>query len=49
MNIYIRRYQTDVKDNIKNQIIEIVSDYFVNNERFDRIVKSDIIKTIKNQ
>jgi len=49
INIYIRRYQSDVKDNIKNQVIDIVSDYFVNNERFDRIVKSDIIKTIKNQ
>jgi len=49
MNVYIRRYRSDVKDNIKNQVIEIVSDYFVNNERFDRIVKSDIIKTIKNK
>jgi hypothetical protein len=49
INVYIRRYQTDVKDNIKNQVIEIISDYFVNNERFDRIVRSDIMKTIKNQ
>jgi len=49
MNVYIRRYKTDVKDNIKNQVIDIISDYFISNERFDRIVKSDIMKTIKNQ
>jgi len=48
INIYIRRYRTDIQDNIKNQIIDIISDYFINNERFDRIIKSDIIKEIKN-
>lgn len=49
VNIYVRRYQNDVKENIKNQLIDVVSNYFVDNERFDRIIKSDIIKTIKNQ
>jgi len=48
INIYIRRYKTDIKDNIKNTVISIVSDYFIDNQRFDRIVKSDIIRTIKN-
>lgn len=49
VNIYVRRYQNDVKENIKNQLIDVVSNYFIDNERFDRVVKSDIIKTIKNQ
>lgn len=49
INIYIRRYQNDIKDNIKNKIIQVVSDYFIENERFDRVIKSDIIKTIKNE
>jgi hypothetical protein len=49
MNVYIRKYNTDVKDNVKNILINIISDYFINNERFDRIVKSDIIKEIKNK
>jgi hypothetical protein len=48
INVYIRRYRSDMQDNIKNQVINIISDYFINNERFDRIVKSDIIKDIKN-
>jgi hypothetical protein len=49
INIYIRRFNDDSKDNIKNSVIDIVSNYFIENERFDRIVKSDIIKTIKNE
>lgn len=48
INVYVRRYQNDVKDNIKNKIVEVVSDYFIENERFDRVVKSDVIRTIKN-
>jgi len=49
INIYVRKFQNDVKDNIKNKIIDVVSDYFISNERFDRIVKSDVIKTLKNE
>ena len=49
MNVYIRRYRKDVEDNIKNQVIDVVSDYFIDNERFDRIVKADVIRTIKNK
>ncbi len=49
-NIYIRQYnKIDTQDNIRNKVINLVSDYFINNERFDRIVKSDIIKKIKNE
>lgn len=49
MNVYIRRYRKDIEDNIKNQVIDVVSDYFIDNERFDRVVKADLIKTIKNK
>jgi len=48
INVYIRRYRSEIQDNIKNQVISLISDYFINNERFDRIVKSEIIKLIKN-
>lgn len=47
INVYIRRFSTDFEDNIRNQVISVVSDYFVNNTRFDRIVKADLIKKIK--
>ena len=49
INVYVRRYnKRDSRDNIRNNLIDVISDYFIDNERFDRIVKSDIIKTIKN-
>jgi len=48
VNIYVRRFNTDFEDNIRNKIISIVSDYFVNNNRYDRIVKSDLITKIKD-
>lgn len=47
VNIYVRRFNTDFEDNIRNKIIEVVSDYFVNLNRYDRVIKSDLIKTIK--
>ena len=49
INIYVRRFSTDFEDNIRNQIIGVVSDYFVDNTRYDRIVKSEIIKKIKEK
>jgi len=49
INIYVRRFSTDFEDNIRNQIIGVVSDYFVNNTRYDRVVKSEIIKKIKEE
>lgn len=47
VNIYIRRFNTDFEDNIRNKVISVVSDFFVNNNRYDRIVKSELIKRIK--
>jgi hypothetical protein len=48
-NVYVRRFTDDVTDNISNQIIDVMSNYFIYNERFDRIIKSDLIKTLKNE
>ena len=48
MNVYVRRNTNILEDNLRNLIISNVSDYFVNNDRFDRIVRSDIIRLIKN-
>ena len=48
MNVYIRRNSNILEDNLRNVIISNVSTYFVYNERFDRIVRSDIIRLIKN-
>jgi len=49
INVYIRKFSSDVKDNVRNNVIEVISDYFIDNERFDRVIKSDLIRTVKNQ
>ena len=48
VNIFIRRHRNIPEESIRNDINNVMSDYFISNERFDRVVKSDIIKTIKN-
>jgi hypothetical protein len=48
MNIYVRRFDDTIEDNVRQEIITTVSNYFINNQRFDRVVKSDIIRTLKN-
>jgi len=47
VNIYVRRFSNDFEDSIRNKIIGIVSDYFINSNRFDRVIKSELIKRIK--
>lgn len=47
-NVYVRRYDDEPEENIRDQIIDYLADYFANNERYDRIVKADIIKGLKN-
>lgn len=49
INVYVRRFSDDFEDNIRNKIIGIVSDYFINVNRYDRIVKADLITRIKEQ
>lgn len=48
MNVYVRRNANILEDSLRNLIISNLSDYFVNNQRFDRIVRADIIRMIKN-
>ena len=48
INVYIRRDSNTLEDNLRNIIIQNLSDYFVYNNRFDRIVRSDIMRMIKN-
>lgn len=48
VNVYIRRYSNALEDTLRNLIIQNLSDYFVYNNRFDRIVRADIIRMIKN-
>ncbi|NPV12857.1 MAG: hypothetical protein HPY57_13885 [Ignavibacteria bacterium] len=47
MHVYIRRFDYANEDNIRQEIIAKTSDYFLSNERFDRIPKSDFIKLFK--
>ena len=48
-NVYLRRFDNEPEENIKEQIINYLSDYFANNDRYDRIVKADIIRGLKNE
>lgn len=47
VNIFIRRYEDSEEDNIRSEIIDTLSDYFSTYDRYDRIVKADIITTLK--
>jgi hypothetical protein len=48
VNIFVRRYDDVSEDNIREQIINTLSDYFSTYDRYDRIVKSNIITLLKN-
>lgn len=48
MHVYVRRFDDTQEINIVNQITSTVSDYLITNDRFDRIIKSDIVKILKN-
>jgi len=48
INIYIRKYAGYSDDSIKEYIITNISTYLSELERDDRIVKSDIIKTVES-
>jgi len=47
MHVYVRRFENTNEENIKQQIVSISSDYLLNNNRFDRISKSDFIELFK--
>ena len=48
INVFIRRFDDSTEENIREQVIDKLSTYFANNERYDRIVKSDIISQLKD-
>ncbi len=46
MNVFVIRYSDSNDDSVKSQIIDKVSEYFLNFNRIDRIPKSDIIQQL---
>lgn len=48
INVYVRKFENEPEENIKEQIIDYLSTYFSENERYDRIVKADILRGLKN-
>lgn len=46
-NVYVRRFEDEPEENIKDQIIDYLANYFAQNDRYDRIVKADIIRGLK--
>jgi len=48
VNVFIRKYDDIEEDNIREQVINNLSSYFSTYERYDRIIKSDLIAMLKN-
>jgi hypothetical protein len=48
MNIFVIRYSDSTDDSVQSQIVDKVSEYFLNFSRIDRIPKSDLVKVISN-
>lgn len=48
MNVFVIRYSDSNDDSVKAQIIDKVSEYFLNLNRMDRVPKSDIIKILSD-
>ena len=46
MNVFIIRYSDSTDDSVQSQVIDKVSEYFLNFSRIDRIPKSDLVKVI---
>lgn len=47
INLFIRRYDDIEEDNIREQIINFLSDYFSTYDRYDRVIKADLIAALK--
>lgn len=47
MFVNVRRFNYGNEDNIRNDIITLTSNYLINNNRFDRLPKSDFIQLFK--
>lgn len=48
MNVFVIRYSDSNDDSVKAQIIDRVSQYFLNFNRIDRIPKSDLVKELSD-
>ena len=48
MHVYIRKFDYANDENIRQEVISTSSAYLLNNDRFDRIPKSDFIKMFKD-
>jgi len=46
MNVFVIRYSDSTDDGVQSEIINAVSEYFLNFSRLDRIPKSDLVKVI---
>jgi hypothetical protein len=46
MNVFVIRYSDSSDESVDSQIINVVSEYFLNFSRIDRIPKSDLVKAI---
>jgi len=47
INVFIRRFEDIEEDNIRENVIDILSHYFANYSRYDRVIKADIIAQLK--
>jgi len=48
INIFVIRYSDSTDESVQSQIVDVVSEYFLNFSRIDRIPKSDLVKIISN-
>lgn len=46
-NVFIRRFDDVSEDNIREQVISVLATYFSNYDRYDRVIKADIIARLK--
>lgn len=47
VNVFIRRFEDVSEDNIRENVITVLSEYFANYDRYDRVIKADIIARLK--
>ena len=48
VNVFIRKYDDVTDDNIRQQVIDTLSTFFSNYERYDRVIKADLITLLKS-
>lgn len=47
INLFIRRFDDVSKDNIRENVISVLSDYFSSYDRHDRVIKAELISILK--